>query len=153
MSYFFAIILILILVWMFFGDRIKVWAQRRMMEKMEDAFRAQMGMPSGAEERKRRRQAEKNQRRHQQATRDRYGNRVYVTPGPNANAPSSQSVGKVIIPPEYAVDVEFVEYKEFTSTTTVLSEDGGSTTARKSTTTVIESQVTDVEFVEIKNPV
>lgn len=50
-----------------------------------------------------------------------------------------------IIPKEYAVDVEFVEIKEFESTTIERGKDGSETT-----TTVTEQQITDVEWEEIK---
>ena len=151
MSYFFALILICILVWMFFGERIKRWAQRRMMEKMEDAFRARMGMPSAKEERKRRKKAEKEAaagtggrawRTREDKGRSRAGGayRGYS----DRNTP--------IIPKEYAEDVEFVEYKEFTtSSTTIESEVTDKGKFRRKNTTEVENQVTDVEFVEIKN--
>ncbi|MBD5176428.1 MAG: hypothetical protein HDT05_03300 [Bacteroidales bacterium] len=144
MSYFFAIILICILIWMFFGDRIKMWAQRRMMEKMEDALRAQMGMPSAKEERKRRRQAEK-----QQAQKPGRRGATTYQHNPKADHQSSQAMGDVIIPREYAEDVEFVEYKEFSSSTTVIDQPASDGKSGRQTI-ITESQVTDVEYTEIK---
>lgn len=142
MTYFFAIILVLIIIWMFFGEQIKRWGQRRMMEKVEDVFRAQMGMPSAKDERKRRREQEKAQRRGQRTS----GKQTYSTRNPNRK--SSQSAGDTIIPREYAEDVEFVEYKEFSQTTTTITEE---TPTGKKTKTITESQVSDVEYVEIKS--
>ncbi len=142
MSYFFAIILILIIIWMFFGPQIKQWAKRRMMEKVEDAFRAQMGMPSAKDERKRRREQQKAQRREQRHSR----NQTFHTGAGSGR--SSQSVGDTLIPREYAEDVEFVEYKEFSETTTTVTEEAADGKKRK---IVTESQVSDVEYVEIKS--
>lgn len=150
MSYFFAIILILILVWMFFGDRIRHWLQRRMMEKFEDAVRARMGMPSAKEERRQRKAAEKQARNNSTYNGRRQKDGAYYNPGPNAGAASSQSVGDTIIPREYAEDVEYVEYKEYSTSTTVISEED-TTTGRTKTRVITESQVSDVEFVEIKS--
>lgn len=142
MSYFFAIILLLIIVWILFGDRIKRAAQRRMMEHIEDAFRAQMGMPSAKEQRRRQRQAEKDAKKGSSSTEEFKH---------NESARSNQSVGDTIIPREYAEDVEFVEYKEFSQTTTILTEEtpesGGKSKFKK---VKVETQVSDVEFVEIK---
>ncbi len=149
MSYFFAIILILILVWMFFGDRIRQWLQRRMMEKFEDAVRTRMGMPTAKEERRQRRAAEKQARANYASSGGRRSKDGWSHPGPAAQ--SSQSVGDTIIPREYAEDVEYVEYKEYSSTTTVISEENPAT-GRTKTRVVTESQVSDVEYVEIKTP-
>lgn len=130
MSYFFAFILVCILIWMFFGERIKRWAQQRMMEKVEDAFRARMGMPSAKEERKQRRREEKKERRQQR---------------------HEVKKDEPLIPREYAEDVEYVEYKEFSSSTTIETEVDPKDDTRRRATVVVESQVTDVEYVEIKS--
>ncbi|MDE6271782.1 MAG: hypothetical protein K2M31_02105 [Muribaculaceae bacterium] len=149
MSYFFAIILILILIWMFFGDRIRRWLQRRMMEKFEDAIRTRMGMPSAKEERRQRKAADR-QAHHSSSYGQRQKGGAYYHPGPNAGARSSQSVGDTIIPREYAEDVEYVEYKEYSASATVIAEDDPST-GRKTSRVITESQVSDVEYVEIKS--
>lgn len=144
MSYFFAFILICILIWVLFGESIKKWAQRRMIQKMEDAIRAQMGMPSSKEERRRKagQQSPRNARQ--------YSKNAFYTPGPNANAPSNQSIGSIIIPKEYAEDVEFTEYREFSQKATIISEKDPRT-GRSHSRVVIESQISDVEYVEFKN--
>lgn len=52
-----------------------------------------------------------------------------------------------IIPKEYAVDVEFVEVKEFAQTEVAVDKDGNSKIRQE---VKIESQVTDVEWEEVK---
>lgn len=133
---FIIILLSLILVWMIFGDRIKAWSQRRMVDKMEDLFRESMGMPTAKEERRRRKQAEKEARRNNGFTRQ------------NQEAPSRdpfQQKPDSILPKEYAEDVEFTEYKEYSSSSTIKSKSDDAETEIK-----VESQVSDVEFTEIK---
>lgn len=114
---------------MFFGDRIKAWATRKMYDKMEDALRAQMGMPSRKEEKKRRKQ--------QQSRQDN-----------NNNHTTSRNSDEPLIPKEYAEDVEFTEYKEYSSSTTITEETSKDGRTKKVT---IESQVEDAEFVEIRD--
>lgn len=133
---FIIILLSLILIWMIFGDRIKAWSQRRMVDKMEDMFRQSMGMPTAKEERRHRKQAEKEARRNNGFTRPSSGSQ---SRDPFRQKPDS------ILPKEYAEDVEFTEYKEYSSSTTIKSEDSGTETEIK-----VESQVSDVEFTEIK---
>lgn len=115
---------------MFFGDRIKVWLRQRMYNKMEDAIRSSMGMPSRKEEKRRRKEAEKK----------RSGWRTN-------SARTSPKREEEIIPREYAEDVEFTEYKEYSSSTTV-SEEKDSATG--DTRIKVEKQVEDADFVEIK---
>ncbi|MDE5843521.1 MAG: hypothetical protein K2H35_07295 [Muribaculaceae bacterium] len=147
MIYIIGIILLFFIIKMLFGERIKQWAQRRMLEKMEDSFRARMGMPSAKEERRRRRRTEKQQQRRQKDSQS--GSRRNQWQHSAHPESSNQSMGDVIIPREYAEDVEFVEYKEFTITTTTSTVTDSDGSGHK-TTFVTESQVTDVEYVEIK---
>lgn len=142
---FVVILLILVLIWMIFGDRISAWFRRRMMESVEDRIRQSMGMPSRKEQRRREQEAAKRQRRNDgKFHRPDSNNASYG----RSNSNPYQEAPHSILPKEYAEDVEYTEYKEFSSTTTVTSEtkSDGSTTTR----VVIEEQVTDVEFVEIK---
>lgn len=60
---------------------------------------------------------------------------------------SAASSAEPIIPKEYAVDVEFVEVKEFTHTEVAVDKDGNSKIRKE---VRIESQVTDVEWEEVK---
>lgn len=138
MATFFLIVLFLIIIWMFFGERIKAWSRRRLMEKMEDAIRSQMGMPSTKEERKRRRDTEKRTQRKR--------NTWQHTPHQQSN----QSAGNVIIPREYAEDVEFVEYKEYSEKATIIDKED-TASGKRTSKIVAESQVSDVEYVEIKS--
>ncbi|MDE6811213.1 MAG: hypothetical protein K2J15_02565 [Muribaculaceae bacterium] len=146
MTYIIGFILLFILIRMLFGEHIKRWVQRRVAEKMEDTIRARMGMPSAKEERQRRRQAEKEERRRERGA---HRKSQWTHAAGNQPRQSEQSMGDVIIPREYAEDVEFVEYKEFTSATaTITTQDTGGSV--RTSATVTESQVTDVEYVEIK---
>lgn len=138
MSYIFAFILIAIIIWILFGQYIKRWAQRRVMEKMEDAFRAQMGMPSGKEERKRRRRAEKDAQRGGERRTGRKTQWTHHEGNSQRGADSALQRLK-----EYAEDVEYVEYKEYSSTTVIAEETDDSGKRRK---VIIEEQVTDAEY-------
>lgn len=132
---FVVILIIVILIWSLFGQRISQWIRAQMMGKFEDSLRAQMGMPSRKEERRQRKQAEKEARRSGGFS----SNERYSQTGgsPYQHRPDS------IIPKEYAEDVEFVEYKDYSASAEV-SSDGAGTRIK------VEEQVEDAEFVEIK---
>lgn len=123
--YFVIFLLAFILIWLLFGNRIKEWLRNLMYRKMEDAIRAQMGMPSRKEE-KRRQRAAAGAARNDSAGRP--GSRRRRRPGES------------IIPEEYAEDVEFTEYKDFSAT----ERKYGSSDYR------VEEQVEDVEYTEIR---
>lgn len=127
--YFFLTLIVLVVGWMIFGEKIKSWLRSLMMRKMEDAIRAQMGMPSRKEEERMKRKAK--------ATSASAGRR------PETSRHTYGSSAHHIIPPEYAEDAEFVEYKEFSHSESASVSNGG--VEFKS-----ENQVTDVEFTEIK---
>lgn len=139
----FVIILILaIITWMIFGRKISLWFRAMMMRRMEDALRRGMGMPTRKEEEKARRKAEKGRR--QQHRPDSGGRRA-------AGAYDSDSrdydPSGPIIPPGYAEDVEYTEYKEYSEAVEIRAEDGHD----GNTDVIVESQVSDVEYVEIKS--
>ena len=135
MTVFLAIILLLAIIWLCFGNQIRNWIHRRMMQRMEDIIRRSMGMPSVKEEQKMRKQAEKQNRK--SGFRD-PGAGTRTHHGPEVVRPDT------IIPKEYAEDVDFVEYKDF-SQSVEISESDDATSVRT------EEQVSDVEYVEIKN--
>lgn len=132
----FIIIIILILVWLIFGARIRAWfsarIQRFIANRTEDFIRQATGMPP--RDKKKRpgqggKQAENGSRAQSYTRRRTTSGR---TKGP-------------IIPKEYAEDVEFVEIKEFSQAKfeAHFSDNGGKVEYH-------ESQVSDVEWIEIK---
>lgn len=100
-----------------------------MARRAEDMVRRMTGMPSRKEEQKRQRQQEKQRRRQERRQRPSADNDTY-------GIRSMQ---------EYAVDVEYTETKEY-SESDILEEDG-----RQEHREYHESQVSDVEYVEIKD--
>lgn len=126
---------------MCFGTQISAWLRRKMMESMEDRLRRSMGMPTQKEERRERRNREKESRRndgkfHKPADGGRKSRNPYH------HRPDS------IIPKEYAEDVEFTEFKEYSSSTSVTETRGSD---ESSVRFRVEEQVSDVEFIEIKS--
>lgn len=107
------------------------WFGRFMAGRAEDMMRRMMGMPSRKEEKRR---ARKNRKTGKEK------NRTYS--GASENAPSRSAPAAEMMQ-SVAVDVQYTEIKEFDSTTIV--EDDG-----KSASVYHEEQVTDVEFIEIK---
>ncbi|MDE7160291.1 MAG: hypothetical protein K2O24_05560 [Muribaculaceae bacterium] len=105
---------------------VTMWIVRRLQRNAEDYVRRAAGMPprDGKDPREGRRQSREAGTRRRRA-----GHR-----------------GGPLIPKEYAVDVEYVEIHDYSSTT-VIGDDG----ARKKTEEWHESQVTDAEWVEIRD--
>lgn len=124
---------ILILIVMFFWlvwPIISRWLKRKAMERAEDYMRASMGMPPRDKHRKSYKKQEQN-----------FSGRDYGTG--QGNPYTSQSEKEPLIPREYAEDVEFVETKEYSSTTI-------ETHSKGKTKIYHESQISDVEWIEIK---
>ena len=138
---FLIIILITIALWLIFAPYIRPWLQRRAQQKMADFLRRQMGMPTEKEQRR----AEKEAERREEHER-RHG--VWSRPPRKANT-DMRTGRKPIIPAEYAEDVEFVEIREFRQRS-ILEEDEASRKHRRHTV-ITESQVSDVEYTEIRN--
>ncbi|MBD5268608.1 MAG: hypothetical protein HDR48_05255 [Bacteroides sp.] len=128
---FVVILIILCIIWMCFGTRISQWLRARFYGYVEDRFRQQMGMPTRKEQRRREREAAKNPQSPRRPK------------NPYHEHPDS------IIPKEYAEDVEFTEYKEYSSDASVekVENPDGSTSTRIR----IEEQVSDVEYIEIRD--
>ena len=133
---FLLVLLIIIAVWLIFSPYIKPWLRRRAERKLADYLRAQMGMPTEKETRRARREAD----RHRTTSGNKKG--FWTRPAYNASA-SSQHAPDELIPREYAVDVEYTEIKQFSQTT--IGKD-----APEGKSFVTESQVSDVEYTEIK---
>lgn len=137
---FLVIILVTIAFWLIFSPYIKPWLRRRAERKLTDYLRSQMGMPTEKEMRKAQKEAEKREQRQN------VKNGFWSRPR-GATQQSSQHAPKEIIPREYAVDVEFTEVRQFSQTT--IAADAASAKA-KGRKVVVESQVSDVEYTEIK---
>lgn len=127
-------LIIIIALWMTFGPFIRRWLQRRAMQKMADILSRGMGMPTEKERREARRKAERAQRSR--------GNTFWTRPA--QKPPRYRKDDSRIIPSEYAEDVEFTEVVDYSQSATVASD------GRCRTKAIIESQVSDVEFTEIK---
>ncbi|MDE5975691.1 MAG: hypothetical protein K2G69_03990 [Muribaculaceae bacterium] len=132
----FIIIIILILVWLIFGARIRAWfsarIQRFIANRTEDFIRQATGMPP------------RDKKKHREQPNRAYGNDSRKQSNTRRRTYSGRSKGP-IIPKEYAEDVEFVEIKEFSQTKfeAHFSDANGDVEYH-------ESQVSDVEWVEIK---
>ena len=120
MSVFFAILIIVILLW----PLISKWLRGFMARRAEDMLRRMAGAPTRKQEQKARRKREKEQRAQKPPT----------PPGPKPTD----------LMREVAEDVEFTEIKDFSSTT-IETENG-----RYEQRTYRESQVEDVKFTEVK---
>lgn len=132
---FFVVLLIIIALWLIFSPYIKPWLRRRAERKLADYLRASMGMPTEKETRRAQRDSGKSRRTN--------GGRKGFWSRPATGKTSSQKAPDEIIPREYAVDVEFTEIKQFSQTTIANDPASGKTI-------VTESQVSDVEYTEIK---
>lgn len=131
-----AIALIIFLLILLFWPVIMKWVGRFMARRAEDYLRKATGMPPRPGSRKARKE-ERESRRDNAAGRSAAGrrrgaDRRYDPAGP-------------IIPREYAEDVEFVETKDFSETVI-----GAPDNERGSNVRYTESQVSDVEWEEIK---
>lgn len=131
MTAFIIIISIILLFWMwpYIMRLLAPYFQNWIVGKMEDRMRRMMGMPTRKEERKAARKKEKEEKKER---------------GKGKSQPSGQSRRGKIIPPEYAEDVEFVEYKNVSETEIIKESPEGKTEY------YYESQIEDVEFIEIK---
>lgn len=136
MVIFLIIVILLIICW----PSISRWLRRFLANRTEDYLRKATGMPprpGSREERRRRRNSG------YEGTADGgYSSSTHTSSSRRRRAPE-RGYGGPIIPPEYAEDVEFVETKNFSETTI------GDTGKRASG--YHESQVSDVEWVEVKD--
>lgn len=130
MGIFLIILILLFLLW----PLITRWTQRYMARKAEDFLRNATGMPPRPGSRKAKKQAARETREN---VRNSSYNRMH-----RSRRQSYPSPNEPIIPREYAEDVEFVETKDFSSTT--IDNSG------KHISEYHESQVSDAEWEEIK---
>lgn len=126
---------------------LRPWIMRKLQERAIRYVYRQAGMePPGTERKKRRgtrRQAEP-ERETEEVRSDRRRRRPQGWPG----------VHTPIIPPEYPVDVEFTETKDYSEETEITGTDNRSRFARRfsrsSTSIKVEEQVSDAEWEDIK---
>ncbi len=137
------VLVILAIVWLLFGQQIKNWLAGFMARRTEDYIRKATGMPPrpGSREAKRQ-QREEQKAQSQRSSQGAYG---YYDGRSSRRRRSTRSYSnEPLIPKEYAEDVEFTETISYSeSTIGVASSDGN-------TTVYHESQVSDVEWEEIK---
>ena len=145
-------LLILLLIWLIFGQRIKMWLVGFMANRTEDYIRKSMGMPPrpGSKEDRRRQKASQEQAAYAGQSRGDSSKREQSSYGRSASGTSqrrrSYAGGRrePLIPKEYAEDVEFTEIISYSETTIGVSH------SDETRTVYHESQVTVVEWTEIK---
>lgn len=123
---FIAIILLIIIVWLVFGESIKRALYGFIARKAEDSLRRSMGMPPRKEQKKKRSQRRDN------------------SSGRNAGRHASGRPGEPVIPKEYAEDVEYVEIKSYSEDTVIREDASGRQTVVES-----ESQIEEAEVISI----
>lgn len=142
---FLIILIILIVCWPWISRYLRRWVNGFMARRAEDMMRRMMGMPSRREE-ERRRKAGRREKGRESGFRD---------AGTDAN-PSSRRGGRrqrghrqyprghvAAMLQAVAIDTDFIEIREFSSST--IAESDGQTV-----TFTYEEQITDVRFTEIK---
>ena len=125
------LILIVVFFWLIW-PAISRWLKRKAMERAEDYMRKSMGMPPRDKSKKRKQSNDFQQQ-----------NSSYNRQRRNPFGPDKYN-DEPLIPKEYAEDVEFTETKDFSSSETANHS--------KKTESYHESQISDVEWTEIKEP-
>lgn len=123
---FIAIILLIIIVWLVFGESIKRALYGFIARKAEDSLRRSMGMPPRKEQKKKRSQRREN------------------SSGRSTGRHASGRPGEPVIPKEYAEDVEYVEIKSYSEDTVIREDASGRQTVVES-----ESQIEEAEVISI----
>lgn len=134
MLYFILILIALWLLWPWISKWISGWTRRFMARRAEDMMRRMMGMPSRKEEERRARKQQKGS--------DSRSDSGWKGFGKKHRRHRAPTVRAATLLREVAVDVEFVEIKEFESVT--INPD------RKQARIYREEQVVDVEYTEYK---
>lgn len=120
-----------------FWPQITRWIHRLMVRRAEDMVRKMAGMPSRKEEERRRKQQEKQQRASGSHRNHSRGSRS------GGHAGNPEEVVRNM--QQYAEDVEFVETKKYSETEISEEDSKGNRHIYR------ESQVSDVEYIEIKD--
>lgn len=127
MMTFLIILVVLFLVW----PMIRRWVQQFMMRRFEDTLRRAMGQPTRREEEKMRR---RSRSRGDETARGRQGRRG-----------AAMSIRPAALMKEVAEDAEYTEIREFGERETSCASAGSQDYFSR------ETQVSDAEYVEIKN--
>lgn len=133
-------LLILFLIWIIFGRQIRQWFAGFMARRTEDFLRKAAGLPPrpGSKEDRRRK------RRQNGYSSDSQGRPFSSYDSQRNRHGNNKNPDEPLIPKEYAEDVEFVETISYSQTTIGVEESNGQRTVYH------ESQVSDVEWEEIK---
>lgn len=131
MQVFLIILLVVFIIWPLVREPVSRWFSTFMARRAEDMMRRMMGMPTRKEERRRRKKAERDRRKRGSA----------ASPSGTRNQKGGMRAAEMM--KKVAVDVEYTEIKEFESTTITEEKNG-------KTRIVIEEQITDAEYTEIK---
>lgn len=138
------ILIILFLIWLIFGNRIRQWLARLVANRTEDYIRKATGMPPRPGSREARRRQRATEEAAQQRTSANYSRSSSSTSSSRRRRNYYSDPNEPLIPKEYAEDVEFVETISYSQTTIGISESDSSHTVYH------ESQVSDVEWEDIK---
>ena len=126
----FAILLLIVAFFCFLWPYITKWLKRKAMERTEDYLRQAMGMPP---------REKKHGKKSNKEFREENSYHYYQRRG----NPYRRSQSGRIIPPEYAEDVEFTEYIDYSGTEYIQR-------ISRHIEIHFESQVSDAEWTEIK---
>lgn len=139
------VLVIFAIVWLLFGQQIKSWLAGFMARRTEDYIRKATGMPPRPGSREARRQQREEQKAQNQRSSQGASN-YYDGRSSRRRRRSTRSYSnEPLIPKEYAEDVEFTETISYSETTI-----GATASEGRTTTAYHESQVSDVEWEEIK---
>ncbi len=144
MSGFFIFLIIIVALWLLWPivtRWIRAWVMRKLQRQAEDYMRAATGMPP-RDGSKRSREGSDKKRRERGAGEAGASATGYYSRQRRARYDRNEP----LIPKEYAVDVEYVEIKEYSESVNI-----GPEGEKRETREWHESQVTDVEWTEIKN--
>ena len=129
------IIFLLIIIALFlFRHQISAWIRAFMARRAEDMIRKMAGMPTRKEEQRRAKEKARKEKAQSSRTAGRKSNRA-TTAAPEQAHRRMQ---------EYAEDVEYTEIREFESVEIATETHDGKRRV------VVESQISDVEYTEIK---
>lgn len=129
MGYFLLILILIFILWPLMREPASRWFSGFMARRTEDMMRRMMGMPSRKEEKRQNKKRKERTSASQKKTGRNSG---------KASKPHPAEMMKSV-----AEDVVFTEIKEFESRT-IIESDG------ENTRIVVEEQITDVEYTEIK---
>lgn len=130
MSGFGILILVILFLWIVW-PYIARWLKRKAMERAEDYMRASMGLPP------------RNKKTRKDNSKQQTGYQEYSQQEKFRNSRRYSNTNEPLIPKEYAEDVEFVETRDYSQTDSQKQD-------KKERINYHESQVSDVEFVEVK---